>query len=98
MNPDALRRVLAAGLVGLGSIVAYYYGSLAYEKFCSGGFCFKTYGKIVVKVRGEMFLKWAGRLPEIAPDKNTVMQPVWINPAAFCGVRYVNEGRYIPES
>lgn len=84
--------MLAARLVGKGSVVGNYHSSLVYDDFSSGGSRFRTYSESMMKVMRDTFLKWINGLLETVPDWGTVRYPVWLLPAPFCTTRYVTAG------
>lgn len=48
-----------------------------------------------MKVTKETFLKWMNRLPETATDRNMARHTMWIIPAPFRAMQYVNDGGYL---
>lgn len=93
LHRDVGRNVFAVRPIGKISIVKYNYGSFVYKNLSSGGYSFKKYGESTMKVRKDTFLKWMNWPPEMAMDRNMVQHPVWMVPASFCAVRYMNDGR-----
>lgn len=76
--------------------MGYYYVSLVYEDLSFCGYLSKAYGESRMKMMREKFLKWANRISETAADRNRVQYFVWIVPAPFAGMLYLNDGRYLP--
>lgn len=81
--------------MGKEKIVGFYYGSISYENFSSGGSRMNTHGKSILRVPKETVMKWASRLPHSGTDRNTVQHSVLILPAPCCAMLNVNDGRYL---
>lgn len=88
--------VLVAQSVGRESTVGQFYGSVAYKDLSSSGSRFKTYVESIMSVSMETFLKWANSHPETAKGRETVQYSVWIGPAPFCAMCYVENERNFP--
>lgn len=95
-HPDAGRRMFAARLVGMGSIVGYCYGLLVYENLRSSRSRFERYVGCIIKLTRKTFLRWTNRFPEIATDRSMVHHLPWIVRDSCCTICFANDGKRLP--
>ena len=73
-------------------LVGYFYGTLVYEDLSTAsGHRPSVYGEGSMAVPVKEFQKWCLQLRMTGPDGN----PIWIYPAPFCAMRYINDARYL---
>lgn len=87
--------MFAARKIGNDNIVGYSYDSLVYEDLPLSPQWQKTYAEDFMAVRKRFFQKWVSRIPESATARNAVHHHVWIVPAPFRTIRYLNDARYL---
>lgn len=46
-------------------------------------------------VRAELFFRWALQLSKVATDSKEQMHQIWVVPAPFCAVQYINYRRFL---
>lgn len=82
---------------GKGEILECYYGLVVFVALNRVRYRMMTHVKIVMQVTMQAFLKWEKMVPKVVPqdiiDKYKVYQKLYIVPAPFYAMQYVNLAR-----
>jgi len=95
-HPDAGKGLFAMRNFGRGEVIGHYYGSLVYSDLTRQPRSMKTYGEGYMAVTMEVFSSWAMQIKDDVKDKDGHVHQVWVVPAPFCTMRYINDARYLP--
>lgn len=74
--------------------IGYYYGSWFMRTVTTEWYNMKTYGKVVMQVTTETFLKQEKVLREMATEKDGTITKMLVVEKPFCATVYMNESRY----
>lgn len=86
--------LLACQTIGQVEVVGYYYCLLVFENLTMEGQKAKTYGEGVVQVTAESSRKWANDISKKIVSKDESEQKLWIVPALFYVMLYINDVRH----
>ena len=87
--------VFADKNLGEGQLVGWYYGSLVYSDLSGLPQKYKTYSEGIMCVTVDDFEKWSMVVDHEVVARNGVRHKVFIVPAPFCAMRYINDPRYL---
>lgn len=83
--------------IGRGTVISHYYGVLVYRDIGRNVHSPHSYGEGHMTVTPREFLASAVNISWCATDTHRgVQHRVWIHPAPFCSMRYINDARYLP--
>lgn len=94
--PNDGRGLGASKTIWEGEVVGYYYGSLDYAILIRKRQTTRKYEKGMMKVNVEMFRRWVNNPIEKVIDEDGNMNTMWIVPAPFYTMRYINDARHMP--
>jgi len=94
--PGAGKGLFTTRPIRKGEQIGYYYGTLVYDNIGIGSrTTTATYGSGVLAFHASTFNKWAFESRYKAMDRNNNQYPVWIYPAPFCAMKYINDPRHV---
>lgn len=94
-HENAGKGLFASRKFGEREVIGSYYGSLVYADLGQELQSTKRYGEGYMEVTAESFRKWALDLNEKVSDSKGQTHSVWVVPAPFCAMRYINDPRYL---
>lgn len=88
--------IFTARWFGKGDVVGQYYGSLVYDNMILRHRTTRTYGELSLQVTQETCCKGSNCIPEMVKDEEVNEHAVWIVPAPFCAMLYINDILHLP--
>lgn len=94
--PGSGLEAFANGAFGNVEMVGHYHGSLVHSDLTKERHKMQTYEEGLSQVTADIFKMWGNELAERMTDSDGNEHKVWIVPAPFCAMQYVNDARYLP--
>lgn len=94
-HKDAGFGLFAGNDFGSGEVICYYCGSLVYSNLSGKQQHHRTYGEGIMGVTVKEFETWAIQMDHPCRSLEGDGRAVWVVPATFWAVRYINDPRYL---
>lgn len=88
--------MFSARPIGIGEVKRYFYGLVVYSELGRQKQLKRTYGKGLILVTVEQFSKCPFKVLDTIVDRRGVKRTLWIAPALFCSMPYINNAMYLP--
>lgn len=89
--------IFSAKAFGDDAEIGYYNESLVYIDMNGRGHTTTRYGRQIMEVRRDSFLKWTERLHKEGVDMDTIEYDAWIVSAPLCAMQHTNGACYLLE-